>query len=121
MAKAFNAHPERKLAPTTPDAAAFAQRAKIRIDAAQDAAFAQKLAACDAPVLALFGTRDTLAPVELGRFYKTLLPNAWFLMVYDAAHDIGGDRPEAFAEAVGDFLRRGAQFAISDRSSRLNR
>lgn len=119
--KTFNAHPERKLAPTPPDAAVFAQRAKMRIDAAQDAVFLQKLAAVDAPVLALFGTRDTLAPVELGRFYKTLFPNAWFLMVYDAAHDIGGDRPEAFAEAVGDFLRRGAQFTVSDRSSRLNR
>lgn len=117
----FNAHPERKLAQTTPDAAAFAQRTKIRIDAAQDAAFTQKLAAFDAPVLALFGTRDRLAPVELGRFYKTLFPNAWFLMVYDAAHDIGGDRPEAFSAAVGDFLQRGAQFAISDRTTRLNR
>jgi pimeloyl-ACP methyl ester carboxylesterase len=72
-------------------------------------------------VLVLFGTQDTLAPVEYGRFYKTLLPNAWFLMVYDAAHDISGDRPEAYAEAVGDFLRRGAQFTVSDRSSRLNR
>jgi pimeloyl-ACP methyl ester carboxylesterase len=119
--KAFNALPERKRAATMPDAAAFAQRAKMRVDAAQDEAFTQKLVVCDAPVLALFGTRDKLAAVELGRFYKTLFPNAWFLMVYDAAHDIGGDRPEAFAEAVSDFLRRGAQFAISDRSSRLNR
>jgi len=119
--KAFNAHSERKLAETTPDAAAFAQRAKTRVDATQDQVFTQKLAAFDAPVLTLFGTRDTLTPVELGRFYKTLFPNAWFLMVYDAAHDISGDRPEAFADAVGDFLQRGAQFAISERTTRLNR
>ncbi len=119
--KAFNAHPERKVTATTPDAAAFAQRANMRVDAAQDQVFTQKLAAFDAPVLALFGTRDKLAPVELGRFYKTLFANAWFLMVYDAAHDISGDRPEAFAQAVGDFLQRGAQFTISDRSTRLNR
>jgi pimeloyl-ACP methyl ester carboxylesterase len=118
---AFNIHSDRKRAATTPDAATFAQRAKTRIDGAQDQAFTQKLAAFDAPVLTLFGTRDKLAPVELGRFYKTLFPSAWFLMVYDAAHDISGDRPEAFAEAVGDFLQRGAQFAISDRSTRLNR
>lgn len=119
--RAFNAHPERKPAGTMPDAAGFAARAKTRIEAAQDETFAQRLAALEAPVLTLFGTRDPLTPVELGRFYKTLLPNAWFLMVYDAAHDIRGDRPEAFAEAVGDFLRRGAQFTVSDRSSRLNR
>ena len=27
--------------------------------------------------------------------------------VYDAAHDIQCDRPEAFADVVGDFLERG--------------
>lgn len=116
----FNAHPERK--PTAaPAAAAFAARAHERIAPAQDAIFAQKLAGFDPPVLALFGTRDPLAGVELGRFYKNLFPNAWFLMLYNAAHDIRGDRPEAFADAVGDFLRRGAQFAVGERSSRLHR
>jgi len=116
----FNAHGERKTG-TPPAAAAFATLARQRIAPAQDASFAQKLATFDPPVLTLFGTRDPLAPVELGRFYKNLFPNAWFLMVYDAAHDIRGDRPEAFADAVGDFLRRGAQFVVGERSSRLHR
>jgi len=117
--RSFNAHGERKtVAP--PDGAAFATLARQRIAPAQDASFAQKLAGFDPPVLTLFGTRDPLAGVELGRFYKNLFPNSWFLMVYDAAHDIRGDRPEAFADAVGDFLRRGAQFAVGERSSRLN-
>jgi hypothetical protein len=41
-------------------------------------------------------------------------------MVYAAGHDIASDRPEAFADLVGDFLRRGARFAISDRSTQIN-
>ncbi len=117
----LNAHPERKPAGEPPDAAAFATMAQERITPAQDEVFAAKLPAFDPPVLTLFGTRDKLAPVELGRFYKSLFPNSWFLMVYDAAHDIRGDRPEAFAEVVADFLRRGAQFTVGERSSRINR
>lgn len=72
------------------------------------------------PVLALYGTRDRVTPPELGRFYKEHLVNAWFLMVYDFGHDIAGDRPEAFADVVGDFLARGARFAFDNRSSRIN-
>jgi pimeloyl-ACP methyl ester carboxylesterase len=118
---AFNIHPERKSTITAPAASTLAALAQDRLTPAQDDIFAKNLAAFDAPVLALFGTRDPLAPVELGRFYKTLFPNAYCLMVYDAAHDIRGDRPEAFAEAVGDFLRRGAQFTVGERSARLHR
>jgi len=117
----FNAHPERKSMAITPNIAAIRALAKQRLGPAQDEIFAGKLAAFDSPVLALFGTRDPLAPVELGRVYKNLFPNAYCLMVYDAAHDIRGDRPEAFAEAVGDFLRRGAQFTVGERSARLHR
>lgn len=119
--RGLNAHPDRKVVLRAVHAAAFATRARQWIGPTQDQTFAEKLAAFDSPVLTLFGTRDTLTPVELGRFYKTLVPNCWFVMIYDAAHDIRGDRPEAFAEVVGDFLRRGAQFAIGERSSRLNR
>ena len=119
--RAFNAHPERKSGSSLADPAVFATYARQRLGPTQDATFFATLTAFDPPVLTLFGTRDPLAGVELGRFYKTLFPNAWFVMVYDAAHDIRGDRPEAFADAVGDFLRRGAQFAVGERSSRLHR
>jgi pimeloyl-ACP methyl ester carboxylesterase len=71
------------------------------------------------PVLVLYGTADTHA-TDLGRGYKALLLNGWFVMVYAAGHDIAHDRPEAYADLVGDFLTRGVRFAISEQSSQIN-
>ena len=39
---------------------------------------------------------------------------------HDAAHDIQGDRPEAFADVVGDFLRRGMAFLVTDTDTMIN-
>jgi pimeloyl-ACP methyl ester carboxylesterase len=64
-------------------------------------------------VLAVFGTRDTVIPPEIGRLYKDLIPNAHLVFVYDAAHAIAAERPEAFVEVVGDFLEREDAFVIS--------
>jgi pimeloyl-ACP methyl ester carboxylesterase len=72
------------------------------------------------PVLVLYGTEDRTASPDLGRGYKALLPNGWFVMVYAAGHDIAHDRPEAYADLVGDFLTRGVRFTISEQSSRIN-
>ena len=71
------------------------------------------------PVLVLFGTQDRLIPPEMGRVYKRRLPNCQLLYVYDAGHAIAADRPEAFAEAVSDFLERHEQYVVSLRSSVL--
>ena len=49
----------------------------------------------------------------MGRRYKELLPNSHLVLVYDAAHAIAADRPEAFAEVVEDFLERHEAFVIS--------
>jgi pimeloyl-ACP methyl ester carboxylesterase len=65
-----------------------------------------------APVLAVFGSRDTVIPPELGREYQARMPNAHLVFVYDAAHMMMAERPEAFAEVVGDFLSRGEAFVI---------
>jgi hypothetical protein len=40
--------------------------------------------------------------------------------VHDAAHDIQGDRAEAFADVVGDFLRRGMAFLVPDQDTLIN-
>jgi hypothetical protein len=40
--------------------------------------------------------------------------------VHDAAHDIQGDRPEAFADVAGDFLARGWQFLLPEQSTLIN-
>ena len=55
-------------------------------------------------VLVLFGTLDRVMPPEMGRVCKTLLHNCHLVFVYDAGQLIGAERPEAFAEVVGDFL-----------------
>jgi pimeloyl-ACP methyl ester carboxylesterase len=65
------------------------------------------------PVLVVLGTRDGLIPPELGRIYKDLIPDAHLVFVYDAGHAIASERPEAFAEVVGDFLEREDAFVIS--------
>ena len=63
--------------------------------------------------LVVFGTLDGVIPPDMGRIYKELMPNAHLVFVYDAGHAIGAERPEAFAEVVGDFLERADAFVIS--------
>jgi len=65
------------------------------------------------PTLVLFGTLDRVIAPTMGRVYKDLIPNSHLVFVYDAAHAIGADRPEAFAEVVVDFLERHEAFVIS--------
>jgi pimeloyl-ACP methyl ester carboxylesterase len=64
-----------------------------------------RLAGLATPTLVLFGTRDALVPPAMGPCH--------LVFVYDAARAIGADRPEAFAEVVGDFLERRDAFVIS--------
>jgi hypothetical protein len=42
------------------------------------------------------------------------------VLVYDAAHAIGTDRPEAFCEVVTDFLERHEAFIISRNETLIN-
>jgi pimeloyl-ACP methyl ester carboxylesterase len=63
--------------------------------------------------LVMLGTADGAAAQQAGRAYADLMPNAHLVYVYDAGAAIGRDRPEAFAEVVGDFLERHEAFIIS--------
>ncbi|HME25206.1 MAG TPA: alpha/beta hydrolase [Acetobacteraceae bacterium] len=65
------------------------------------------------PTLVLFGALDRAMPPEMGRHYKTLLPNCHLVFVYDAGHEIDTDRPEAFADVTIDYLERHEAFVIS--------
>jgi len=49
----------------------------------------------------------------MARLYKELMPNCHLVLVYDAGHAMDAERPEAFAEVVGDFLERHEAFLIS--------
>ena len=79
----------------------------------RDPEFEARLGSLATPTLVLFGTRDEIISPDMGRLYKTLMPNAHLVLVYDAGHAVAQDRPEAFVEVVSDFLERHEAFVIS--------
>ncbi len=116
MARRLFAHPE-KVAPLPPvDPAVRAKTARLvaRLRGpGRDAELEARLPAVATPTLVLFGTVDQVIPPGMGHFYKELMPNCHLVFVYDAGHAISTDRPEAFAEVVGDFIERREAFVIS--------
>jgi pimeloyl-ACP methyl ester carboxylesterase len=123
IARALFAHPER-VAPLPPqDPAVVAQTGRLvaRLRGPdRDPELEAHFADIATPTLVLFGTLDRVTPPELGRHYKAALPNCNLVLVYDAAHAIGTDRPEAFAEIVTDFLERREAFIISRHETLIN-
>jgi pimeloyl-ACP methyl ester carboxylesterase len=65
------------------------------------------------PVLMLLGTKDHS---ETGDRYRTLLPDCHLMLVYDAAHAIGDERPEALAYIALEFFERRNLFLVSRES-----
>jgi pimeloyl-ACP methyl ester carboxylesterase len=84
---------------------------------AKDAELEQRMPEIQTPTLVLIGTRDTVVAPDFGREYMRLLPNCNFMLVYDAAHEIASDRPEAFVETIWDYLKRGDAFVVGQRST----
>jgi pimeloyl-ACP methyl ester carboxylesterase len=72
------------------------------------------------PVLALFGTRDTVVPTDMARLYGGLLAKGFTTMVYNATHDVEGDRPEAVASIVNEFLAHGESFIVNRDSALIH-
>jgi pimeloyl-ACP methyl ester carboxylesterase len=111
----LHAHPERRLetTPPPPDVAAKQWQLVERLmGPPRDAELEQAMRELHVPTLVLFGTEDRLTPPELGRIYRELLPDCHFVIVYDAAHAIYDDRPDAFAAIVSDFLEHRDQFVV---------
>lgn len=116
VARMLYAHPERiPPAPAVEPALAARRLALVRRlrGPGRDARLEAGLCGLGMPVLVLFGTQDAVISPAIGRVYKELLPNAHLMFVYDAGHALMLERPEAFAEAVGDFLQRTDAFVIS--------
>ena len=115
LARLLYAHPERQ-PPFRLDPAVLAKQealvARLR-GPNRDADLEGQLAGLHIPTLVLFGTLDRMIPPEMGRLYREKLGNGHFVLVYDAAHEIGADRPEAFTSLVSDFLERHAQFVVN--------
>ncbi len=116
--KVMHAHPERfPLASGDPEISSK-QEALVRrlIGPPRDAALEEKLPGLSVPTLVVFGTEDRLTPPDMARFYRQHYGNAHLMLVYDAAHQVDQDRPEAVAEVVGDFLARKERFLVSEKS-----
>lgn len=123
QARRFNVHPERLKPVTPPDPADMERRWPLvmtLMGPAYDEELASLIAGVTVPALVLYGTRDGVFPPAQGAIYQRLMPNAFFSYVYDAAHDIQGDRPEAFAGVVSDFLTRQAGFLVGEKSSLIS-
>src|SRR6516165_9868439 len=110
------AHPERLSSVAAPDPAIWAKTRPLVMRLRgpnRDTDLERQLGDLATPTLVLFGTVDGVVPPDMGHIYKELLPNCHVVFVYDAAHAISTDRPEAFTEVVADFLERHEAFVIS--------
>lgn len=90
-----------------------------RAGAGADEALIARLGTLAPPLLAVFGTRDTIAPPEAGRHYRERLASCNVVFVYDAGAAMGDERPEAVAALIGDFLRRRDEFLVRQISDLL--
>jgi len=122
MLRALRLHPDRGPAFEPPDPAAMAVSWPLvdRLLATRpeyDDEVAALLPECAVRTLVLFGDEDGIVPPANGRIFRRLMPNCTYVLVHDAAHDIQGDRAEAFADIVGDFLDRGLQFLLPQAST----
>jgi pimeloyl-ACP methyl ester carboxylesterase len=67
----------------------------------------EHLARVSQPTLIVCGTRDS------ARWqYCQVIPRCHFIMVYDAGREPSQERPEAFAEVVGDYVQRLEAFVV---------
>jgi pimeloyl-ACP methyl ester carboxylesterase len=121
--KAFRSHPDRlpHMSPPDPEfmARVWPTVEKLMGDGADDGLVA-RLAQVPTRTLILFGRNDGIINPINGRVLRRVMRNSSLQYVYDAAHDIQSDRPEAFADVVGDFFERGMQFLINDQDGLIN-
>ncbi len=117
----FYAHPERMPNVEPPDPTRMQKQMGLVMrllgPASRDEELERRMPEIETPTLVLIGTRDGIVSPDWGREYMRLLPNCNFMLVYDAAHEIASDRPEAFTETVWDFLERGDAFVVGQRST----
>ncbi len=121
--RAFRSHPERvpHMSPPEPE---FMQRVWPTVERLMgdgvDNGFSDLLTDLPTRTLILFGRDDGIINPINGRVLRRSLRNSSLQYVFDAAHDIQSDRPEAFADVVGDFLDRGMKFLINDQDGLIN-
>jgi pimeloyl-ACP methyl ester carboxylesterase len=121
--KAFRSHPDRLPHMSPPDPSFMARVwptvERLMGDGSDDGLLA-RLGDVPTRTLILFGRDDGIINPINGRSVRRAMRNSSLQYVYDAAHDIQSDRPEAFADVVGDFLDRGMKFLINDQDGLIN-
>ena len=121
LLRALFAHPENAPAPEPPEIVQKQLALLGRLSGPnQDPVLIERMRSLALPVLALFGTRDGLISNEIAPLYRELLVNCNVIYVYDAAHEIQFDRPEALAETVADFATRQEAFVVTATSGVIN-
>ena len=121
--KVMHAHPENHPAPPAVDPEIEAKQLALTRRLAggpRDEAMEAKLAEMPVPTLALFGTKDPVVPPEVAPAYDAMMPNCHLIMIYDAAHAIDADRPEAVSAVVSDFIERREKFLVSQGDSQIH-
>ena len=79
-----------------------------------------RLSEVKCPTLAVFGTRDRMTGREAPSTYRAGIPNCHVSLVYDAAHLVAPERPEAVSRVVIDFIENRETFVVSRQSSVIN-
>lgn len=112
------AHPERQRGSAPPPAlvAKHAALTSRLLGPPRDPFFEARLGELQHEVLVLFGTEDKVTPAEGAYLFREALTNCHIMLVYDAAHAIDADRPEALESVVTDFLLRKEQFIVREKS-----
>jgi pimeloyl-ACP methyl ester carboxylesterase len=64
----------------------------------------RRLRRVSAPTLVLWADDDRVVPIEHGRRYAERIPDASLRVIEDCGHAMYFERPEAFADAVIEFL-----------------
>jgi pimeloyl-ACP methyl ester carboxylesterase len=114
LRQALFAHPQTAFPPAPPDVMAkqLALLGRL-IGPNRNPELEAQLAELTLPVLVVFGRKDGLISPAMGALYKRLIVNCSLVFVYDAAHEIQFDRPEAYARLVGDFVDREEAFVVN--------
>jgi pimeloyl-ACP methyl ester carboxylesterase len=78
----------------------------------------RRLRRVSVPTLVAWASDDRLIPIEHGRRYAELIPNATFTVVEECGHAMYFERPAEFAELVVNFLADAGASAGTDGTSR---
>ena len=85
-----------------------------------DAGLEARLPQVMCPTLVAFGSRDRMTAREAPSTYRANIPNCHVSLIYDAAHLVAAERPQAVAGVVSDFIENRETFVVNRQRSVIN-